>query len=365
MRSSYFFRVSWTIQLLVGISLFTVSFMIEKQVLEAFITTPIVALLLAASLELGKAVAIIWHRFMSDQPTTKYPASVRISSTLFRSGLVFLSMLCSLLFLSGNLDRPNLDDVRTKETAYQNSELENYLKRIEGQHKDKVASLKSTQEAEYQLQANHFNKRIDVIQKELTLEMDNVVNGTFKGPRYAEIEQRLNQEKTLRDSTLQQLATDNKQQFNEESKRFQSELENKQEVAYTEAKQARTNIRTNDFSDDERANDPRIVSFLKVVKSVAGAEFLPLQFVFAFSLLISLLMEIGILLAFNTVTLSIMPALKAMHAAGMSQDILQTEVEKAAREDEIRHEEAVNKIRRTADNVMDKAKEYMRANPAH
>lgn len=364
MKSIYFFRVSWSLQLAVGVCLFTVSFLIEKQVLEAFITTPILALLLAGSLELGKAVAIVWHRYMSEKPMTRYPTSVRIASNFFRIGLVFLSMICSLLFLSDNLDRPNLDSVRTAETQRQETQLENYLTRIETQNTARLSTLQDTHQSEYQHLDERFKERIAIIQNELSLEMNNVVNGTFKGPRYAEIEARLNKEKALRNDALQELLASNKQAFELEASRRQAELERKQENAYLDAVKSSNEIQRNDFSEDERANDSRIVSFLKVVKSVTGADLMPLQFVFGFSLLISLLMEVGILLAFNTITLSILPALKAMHAADLSNDILHTELDQETREDELRHKEAVNKIRRTADNVMDKAKEYMRANPA-
>ncbi|PWQ98143.1 hypothetical protein [Leucothrix pacifica] len=364
MISIHFFRLSWIVQLLVGICLFTVSFLIEKQVLEAFIATPMLALLLAGSLELGKAVAIIWHRYMSHQPMTHYPGSVRLTSNVFRMGLVLLSMLCSLLFLSDNLDRPNLESVRESETKRQENQLNKYLSRIEKQNSTKLATLQKSLQSEYEHLDERFKDRIAVIQKELNLEMNNVVNGTFKGPRYAEIESRLNKEKALRDTELKKLLENNKAAYSLEAKRLTAALEEKQESAYLAATASHNAIQVNDFAEDERANDSRIVSFLKVVKSVSGTQVMPLQFVFAFSLLISLLMEIGILLAFNTITLSILPALKATHAADLSNDIMQSEFDQEVREDELRHKEAVNKIRRTADNVMDKANEYMRANPA-
>lgn len=364
MISIHFFRLSWIVQLFVGICLFTVSFLIEKQVLEAFIATPLLALLLAGSLELGKAVAIIWHRYMSEQAVTRYPASVRLTSNVFRLGLVLLSMLCSLLFLSDNLDRPNLDSVREAETQRQEKQLNKYLTRIEDQNKAKLATLQKSLQSEYEHLDKSFKDRIAVIQKELNIEMNNVVNGTFKGPRYAEIESRLNKEKDLRDTELKKLLDSNKNTYKLESKQLSDDLEAKQENAYLASVKSQNDIRNNDFSEDERANDSRIVSFLKVIQSVTDAQILPLQFVFAFSLLISLLMEVGILLAFNTITLSILPALKATHAADLSNDIMQSEFDQEVREDEIRHKEAVNKIRRTADNVMDKANEYMRANPA-
>ena len=364
MKSTHFFRISWVIQLAVGICLFTVSFLIEKQVLEAFIATPLLALLLAASLELGKAVAIVWHRFMSYQTATSYPASVRWASNTFRLGLVFLSIICSLLFLSDNLDRPNLESVRTQEVTRKQDQVKDYLKRIETQKQTRLERLQAAQQSEYQNLEKVFQQRVSGIQKELKLEMNNVVNGTFKGPRYAEIKSRLEKEQRFRNQSLAKLSNDNKKAYEQESSRLQDELEAKQEEAYLKSIDTVDAIESSDFANDERANDTRIVSFLKVLESVFGTQIFPLQFVFIFSLLISFLMEIGILLAFNTITLSILPALRAIHEADLSSDVMQTEIEREAKEDGMRHEEAINKIRNTADNVMDKAREYMQAKHA-
>jgi hypothetical protein len=62
MRLSGFFRVTWVLQLLVGVALFAVSLLIENRVLHAFFAAPVIALTLAVALELGKAAAIVWHR---------------------------------------------------------------------------------------------------------------------------------------------------------------------------------------------------------------------------------------------------------------------------------------------------------------
>ena len=364
MKSTHFFRISWIIQLAVGICLFTVSFLIEKQVLEAFITTPLLALLLAASLELGKAVAIVWHRFMSYQTATSYPASVKWASNTFRLGLVLLSIICSLLFLSDNLDRPNLESVRTAEVSRKQQQMQDYLKRIELQKQTRLDRLQKSQQSEYQNLEKGYQVRIESIQKELQLEMNNVVNGTFKGPRYAEIMARLEKEQRFRNQALAKVAADNKKAYERESNRLLDELEAKQEEAYLKSIDTLDAIETADFANDERANDSRIVSFLQVLESVFGTQIFPLQFVFIFSLLISFLMEIGILLAFNTITLSILPALRAIHEADLSSDMLHTEMGRETKEDALRHENAINKIRHTANNVMDKAREYMQANNA-
>lgn len=359
MASQYFFKISWLIQLCVGISLFSVSFLIEKRVLEAFITTSWLALLLAISLELGKAVSIIWHRYMSFQPATGYPFSVKLSSNLFRIGLVALSMVCSLLFLSNNLDRPNLKPVKQEAINQNKVRLNEKLKRIDRQKQERLELFKKNQDEEYQRLKNSFSERIKLLQKALRKEMNNVINGTFKGPRYAEIQSRLKTEKKHADKTLKELLRNNKQAFIAEQKSVLIEFQQKQEKAYEKADINQAQIQTNDFANDERANDSRIVSFLKVLKSIFGLSIFPLQFVFIFSMLISLLMEIGILLAFNTITLSILPALQASHEADLNEDILKNKAKQEVKKDEIHHKQAMNKIRNTAENVMEKADEYM------
>ncbi len=359
MPSNYFFKASWLIQLIVGISLFTVSFLIEKQILEAFITTSSLALLLAAALESGKAVAIIWHRYMSDQSTHLYPLSVRLASNTFRIGLLGLSMVCSLLFLSNNLDRPNLDTTKKADISQIEVKLNQKLTRLDQQKQERLILFKNNLDEEYQRLKKGFDRRIDALQKERRTEMNNVVNGTFKGPRYAEIETRLNRAIQQADSTLTSLIRKNKKAYLAKQQELLKEFDDKREQAFEKADDTQTQIQGSDFANDERANDPRIVSFLKVLQSIFGVVVFPLQFVFIFSLLISLLMEIGILLSFNTITLSILPALKASHKADLSRDILKTKIDQEAKEDEIRHEEAINKIRNTANNVMDKANEYM------
>lgn len=359
MTAKYFLNTSWAIQLAVGICLFTVSFLIEKRVLEAFITTSTLALLLAASLELGKAVAIIWHRYMSYQTVTDYPFSVRFASNTFRMGLVGLSMICSLLFLSNNLDRPNLDIVKTAETSRNETRLNVKLERIENQKQQRLTLIKKNQNEAYQRIKKGFDLRLSILERQRKTERDNVVNGTYKGPRYAEILTRQKQLRRLADKTLKKMLARHKQAYFTEQRLILKESLNKREKAFEQSDNNQDKIQISDFANDERANDTRIVSFLKVVESVFNIHVLPLQFVFIFSLLISMLMEIGILLAFNTITLSILPALKASHDADLSRELLYTEIKKESKEDEIRHKEAINKIRNTADNVMDKANEYM------
>ncbi|MFZ1342884.1 hypothetical protein [Thiothrix eikelboomii] len=60
----YLFSVAWLTQLSVGSALFILSCWIEIQVLQHFLGNDVFALVLAIALEVGKALAILWNRFL-------------------------------------------------------------------------------------------------------------------------------------------------------------------------------------------------------------------------------------------------------------------------------------------------------------
>jgi len=133
-----FFRLGWIVQLLVGVALFSVSFLIENLVLKSFFAAPLIALTLAAALELGKAAAIVWHRYLSLSTGGGYPWATRIFSMLFRFGLLGLSVVCSLLYFGVQLDRPNLEAVRATELAAVDKELQERLGRLDAEQKNRA-----------------------------------------------------------------------------------------------------------------------------------------------------------------------------------------------------------------------------------
>lgn len=363
MKLTHFFRISWLIQLTVGFGLFIVSFMIESTVLQAFIATPFLAVLLAAALETGKAIAIIWHRYLglhlNDQRL--YPRSTRLASVVFRLGLVGLSVICSLLFLSDNLDRPNLQEVRQNEESRLERKYSQELSHLKQILTDRSDALKNRQKLEYDDLLGAFNTRIERLETDLKTEMDNVVNGQFKGPHYVEIESQLKTAQQARDSRLENLSELHRQQQASLSIELTAEESAVRQRLQVDLEAGRKQLLQDDFADDERANDSRIVAFLKVAESVFDVSVLPLQFVFVFSLLLSLLMEIGILLAFETVTVAMMPAVKAQHEEALRNELLDAQLRGEMQRDTAEHEAAVTRIRRTGNRVVEKANEFMQA----
>ena len=138
MHFARFFKLAWAVQLLVGVALFGVSFYIENEILQAFFAAPVVALVLALSLETGKAASIVWHRYLAQGASEDYPPITRLVSAGFRGGLVMLSLLCSLLYLGVQLDRPNLDAVRDAELAAIDTELAQALARLDAERETRL-----------------------------------------------------------------------------------------------------------------------------------------------------------------------------------------------------------------------------------
>lgn len=322
MKSTYFFRINWLIQLLVGMGLFMVSFSIQNQMIQTFLATPVLALALTLALETGKALSIIWHRYMTIHADKQvYPFITRMMSNLFRVGLVILSLLCSLLFLGNHLDRPQLEAVRSAELQTVQIALDKVLTQFQYKEAQHVSQLKQRQAQEYADLKQQHQSRIDVLQANLNKEMNNVVSGVFKGKRYLEFERLLENEKAQLAEALASLSQRHLQQTITLTQTVQQKVGQQRRAAKAKAEQQTALIIKHDYATDERVNDAHIVSFLKLTEAVFSLNVLPLQFVFAFSILLSLLMEIGIFLAFDTITITLFPVLNNQRRSSIDKDL--------------------------------------------
>ncbi len=352
MRISWFFKSSWMLQLLVGIGLFLCSFFIEYKMLQVFIAPAALALFLAVALETGKVIAIVWHYYLNHLSFSSYPVAVRLTSRFFRLGLVMLSLLCSQLFLNERLDRPNLEQVRAAEIAAVENSLRKDLDRVETRYRRRKSAITSRHNYEYNAVNTACDERMVKLEALLLAEMDNVVSGVFRGPRYEEFERRLSEEKRACNSALEGL----QQRQSSEIEQLEIRYDEHCQTILSAAEKKRGQIIANDFANDERVNDSHIVAFLKVTESLFTMTLKPLEFVFVFSLLLSLLMEAGIVLAFSTITVSIAPVIKAQYATVLEEEVLMTRVDGEVKRDEMRHRAAMERIRKAGTQTVKQAK---------
>ncbi len=359
----WFFKINWLIQLVVGIGLFMLSFLIENQVLQAFLNTPMIALFLALMLELGKAMAIIWHRYLGLRNPQHYNALTRTLSTLFRGGLVVLSVLCSLLYLAQQLDRPYLQQVRDQALQHIDADFKSQQLRLQAEQADRLATLRTRQQNEYAQTKQAINARTEQLQGWLHTEMNNVVGGVFKGPRYQEFERQLNQHLARSEQQLTRLAATHTQQRSDLHNSLQALQGNTLLTLQKDAQLQRDTVLTNDFASDERVNHRLIVAFLNVSESVFELTVEPMQFVFAFSILLSGLMELGIILAFDTITVAILPRLSRQQVADLQDESRHQELDEFADQELQHHESVVNRVKKASDQIIGKARQYMNSAP--
>jgi len=346
-----FFRLGWIVQLLVGVALFSVSFFIENAVLQAFFAAPLLALALAAALELGKAAAIVWHRYLSLSTGGGYPWATRFFSTLFRFGLLVMSVVCSLLYFGVQLDRPNLEAVRSSELATVDRELQERLRRLDAEQEDRGESDETRRRTQYTDTRQVYQRQVDELETLLRAEMDNVVGGVFKGPRYTELQDRLTEARAARDTALSSLSAHQSREAAEQSSRLSREYTDLRRALIAEAEARSAAVRAATYDTDDRVNDPLVVALMRMSADVIDHQVTPPQFVFIFSLFISLLMEIGTLLAFDTVTLILIPVLEARHREQMINEALQAEICGKAK----RHRAAMERVHKNAERAFEQA----------
>jgi hypothetical protein len=272
---SGFFRLGWLVQLLVGVALFGVSFFIENAVLQAFFAAPLMALTLAAALELGKAAAIIWHRYLRVLEDGGYPWGTRFFSSLFRFGLFGLSAVCSLLYFGVQLDRPNLEEVRAAELAAVDTHLQERLQRLDAEQQARTAGEKARQRTEYEDTHRVHQRQVDELEALLRAEMDNVVGGVFKGPRYREIQDRLAEARAARDAALSRLSAHHAREVAEQSSRLSREYAAARQALIVEGEARRAAVRDATYDRDDRVNDPLVVALMRMSADVLDHQVTP------------------------------------------------------------------------------------------
>lgn len=355
MRLDGFFRLSWLVQLTVGVTLFVISFLLEAQVLRAFFAAPLLGLALALALEAGKAGAVIWHRYLSharnaDGAVPSYPLGTRLVSGAFRFGLVGLSLLCSLLWLGAQLDRPNLAAMEAADEAARAARLGREEAALEARQRAALERLTR----DHADQRETHQRQVEQLEALLRAEMDNVRGGTFKGERYLELERRLQAAEARRDAALAELAT----RQAEASARLEAEARTARATLHATAEAERRAAAAR-HADDERAQDPRIVALLRMLAEVFDWHLRAPLFVFLFALFLALLMELGIVLAFDTLTLAVLPVLATQHREEVSTEAMVAELNARQHREALRHHDAIDRIRKAGERGAERAEAHL------
>lgn len=274
MVAQRFLYIGWSLQLCVGCLLFIISLFFEARVLSAFFQSAWVAWVLAVALETGKALAIVWYRLTTGLNCASF--TLKLLSACFRAGLIIFSVTCTLLFLANYLDKPALKEAAAAD------QLE-----LKQRHKNTTALQQTTSKLQQKLLVDRhqrnladidalYKPRIDALRDNLNLEMDNVIHGTFKGPRYREFERLLALELERHKLAIKEQT----EGFDKQAVDIDSEANERREELLARQKEEVKALASRNYSLDGRANDPHVAAFINLIAEVFNTEIKPLQFVF-------------------------------------------------------------------------------------
>lgn len=351
-----FQKFSWSGQLLAGLILFGVSFWLEGLVLTAYLGTPWLGFAVAGGLEASKVLAIVLYRILREQTQVAYPVGVRRVAIAFRGALLVLSTACSVMFLAQQLDRPAMEAVRAADRAQADDEYWQALSLVQETHRRRGETLQAELSAQERRQREDLGRRylpaITALEAKLDAEMNNVVGGEFKGKRYRELEARLKSEKEAYAWALAR--ADSSRSLERTALAELEESHDAQLRRLAEEREARAAvIRSANYVDDDRVEHPTARAFVSVLAAVFAWQPSTPQFVFFFSLFLSLTMELGIVVAFEHITLARLPVFMAEHRSDLHRRRKQVEVDSELRSFEMDDELTRVKVRRKRESIED------------
>ncbi len=107
------------------------------------------------------------------------------------------------------------------------------------------------------------------------------------------------------------------------------------------------------------SNQAMLASSLSLIKAMVHWQAEPSQFVFVFSVSISVLIELGILLSFETVTVSMQSLMQKQQQYALEKQELKEQIRSRKDAEKIKHHADIETIQNAAERTIDKAKTTM------
>lgn len=290
----------------VGLVAFAVSFIFELIMLFSFTANLFLSVALTMVLECSKLLLTIFHRFVEDKKY-KISDSVRTMSFLFRFGLVFISVLCSLAYFAASLDRPNLEQVKTDDKSRVAKSFDEKLAMLNSQRQKRLDTIRNEIREKYttrnqELDALYLPK-ISELEGLRKNEFDRVINGVRKGAYWSEYDRQLQELKSEYKSEKDLRRASEDTEMNQYIPGIEAEFQKKIDTAISNKESALTEISTNNYELDDRAKNQKIVSLLTTLDKGMGINISYLAFAILLSILTSLLLELAIYLAFSYIVM--------------------------------------------------------------
>ena len=312
-------RISWVFMLLLygvtGILAATVSFIFERELVIQLFGRPVLATLLTTVFESFKVLTVlIYGIFHYTKHETPMAASLSALVNFTKFGLVCSSAAASLFFISGQLDRPHLEEVRAERIATTNSAYEKQVSELKAQAREKTTELAAGFEKDKKdLKEKLIFWQNQAVEESRAVreEAGDIVNGVSKGPEW----HALSDQKDFAEGNLREA----EQTFNSDLKFLRTEYHNnltalddelnkKIEQVTAEKELKTTELRRSDLAEEPSVHNPMFYSGLRAINHSlfrhVNLKLAILDATFFISLIISLLLESIIYVSLNALVIA-------------------------------------------------------------
>jgi hypothetical protein len=295
-----------TTYVIVGLLAFAVSFTFELIMFFSFSGNIFLSLALTMVLECSKLLLIVFHRFVEDKEYS-IAENVNVMSSIFKSGLLFVSVLCSLAYFASSLDRPNLEIVRSADESRVTQNFDEKISAIQSQRQERLDTIRNEVKGKYSKRYHELDSRylpeISKIENLRKREFDRVIGGVRKGPYWHEYDRQLQELKSEYKAEKDRLRADEDAELNLYIPGIENEFQKKLDSTMNNKESALEEISTNNYELDDRAKNKHIVSLINTLEYGLGISISYLSFAMLLSITTSLLLELAIYLAFNYVVM--------------------------------------------------------------
>ena len=290
-----------------GIGAFLISATIEYYFFESVTRTAGFSFFIVGIFETAKILTILITRTILLKDQTTITTHLAVLGWGVKAFLVIISLVCSIGFLSSNLDRPHLQEVRERDSgraeSLYNEQYANLKEQQESALNRAIAEIKDRYKKRYDKLSEYYEPKIAEAEQLKDLEFNNEVNGVRRGARYYEHQRKLTELSNKYNREKEKLLSEENKEirnFTEQTndgyqKRFDN-LENNRETRLNQIEQ-------NSYADDERVANTLVASFLSTLKEGLNIEMEYLTFSILFSLLVSFTLEGLIYIIFNNLAI--------------------------------------------------------------
>jgi len=357
-------RILWMLYILTGLGAFSISFLLEGRMFVNLTGRPLFAYGVTAVLESAKIMTIMMHRFMSARKNEMIPGVVKSLTLIFKSTLIFLSLICSAAILSGYTDSHDQAAGRPQgrtQSNWQNDQNRADMQRDHSQRRQTalVQIKRRFQQKRRQLTAFYKPR----IAKEETLRdavVKNKSENSSKSPQWCEHNRKL---RALLDAYLkkqQALFQEEREAVRFTQKKlaatFDAELKRLQIVSQTQS----NGVSQNTLTGNALGLNKMAAALSAAIKNRFGVEIQIdfLNFHVFFAMLVSFLLESAIYIVFSYVIISHQTVFALQHDLHIGKQAIKASAKDDFFKERLHHNTLKSKVKNRVQTAKAKVSDF-------